>query len=206
MRLRSWLLLPAAMTVTLIGVTATPAHAVVTLTSGHVDVVDIDWPTGGSISISVLDDTGASPVERAPADVVFDVPAAAKTTVPSGSAWSFLGSPGSTVWVLPQSPVSGLLWAGWNTTEVTAAGSVTFTLKSVVSAPGNFSVYTVSLGTPTVIFNSGDGTPDNTSVLANRHKHANWAFTAAGTYQIEFEVSGAGSAPDSDIFTFTVQP
>lgn len=207
MKLRSWLLVPAAVTITLIGATAVPAHAV-TLTSGHVDVIDVDWPTGSPLVFNTLDPSG---VEHDPNTVVIDVPPAAKTTVPSGSAWSFLGTAGSTVWVLPDSVGSGLVEAGWNTTEVTAAGSVNFSLQTVTgdpppaAAPGNFSIYTVTLATPTVLFNSGNGLPDNLSVLANRHKHANWAFTAAGTYKVTFQITGTGGASDSGTVTFTVR-
>ncbi|GIE82012.1 hypothetical protein Aph02nite_79620 [Actinoplanes philippinensis] len=207
--MRAAAVLAAAMS--LVVAAAVPAQAAtVTLTSGHVDVLDVDY-TAGALVLSVNDDVA----ERNPADVVFQVPAAAKITVPAGSAWSFLGMPGSTAWVLPQSNTSGLLWAGWNTAEVPAgvfqSNSVTFRLTSF-TGPGHVSVYTVSAGTPTRMFDSSDGLPDTRTVTYNAHTHANWGFTAAGTYTLNFEVTGklisTGATVTTGVkaFTFTVLP
>lgn len=202
--------LAAAVMVT---VAAGPAAAApVTLTSGHVDVIDVDY-TAGALVLTVNDGTGATEIERDPAGVVLAVPAAAQVTVPSGSAWSFLGTAGDTAWVLPQSSTAGLLWAGWNTTEVPAGvlqgNSVTFRLTSV-TGPGHVSVYTVSAGTPSRLFDSSDGLPDTRTVARNTHAHANWGFTEAGTYTVTFEVTGRLAATGATVstgakaFTFTV--
>jgi surface-anchored protein len=201
--------------VTLGLVVATPAQAAtVTLTSGHVDVLDVDYDAG-TLSLTVGDGTGSTDVERDPADVVFEVPAAAKITVPGGAGWSFLGTAGGTAWVLPQTSTAGLLWAGWNTTEIPAnvlqANSVTVKLTGV-SGPGDVSVYTVSAGTPTRLFDSSDGLPDSRAVARNVHAHANWGFTRAGSYTVTFEVTGRLATTGATVttgakaFTFTVLP
>jgi surface-anchored protein len=200
-----------AAALSLVVAAAVPAQAAtVTLTSGHVDVLDVDY-SAGSLVLSVNDDVA----ERNPADVIFQVPAAAKITVPSGSAWSFLGAAGGTAWVLPQSSTSGLLWAGWNTAEIPSgvfqSNSVTFRLNSF-TGPGQVSVYTVSAGTPTRLFDSSNGLPDTRAVTYNAHTHANWGFTAAGTYTLDFEVTGKLISTGATIttgvkaFTFTVLP
>jgi surface-anchored protein len=200
-----------AAALSLVVAAAVPAQAAtVTLTSGHVDVLDVDY-TAGTLALTVNDDVA----ERNPADVVFQVPAAAKITVPSGSAWSFLGTAGGTAWVLPQGNTSGLLWAGWNTAEVPSgvfqSNSVTFRLNSF-TGPGHVSVYTVSAGTPTRLFDSSNGLPDTRTVTYNVHTHANWGFTAAGTYTLDFEVTGklisTGATVTTGVkaFTFTVLP
>ncbi|WP_428962146.1 choice-of-anchor M domain-containing protein [Micromonospora fluostatini] len=190
---------------------ATPARAaIVELTSGHVDVIDVNHTAGGPIVVSVRDDTGSVPVERDPATVVFKVPPAAYSAVPSGPAWSFLGS-GGHAYVLPQANTSGLLWAGWNTTQV-ASGAlqnnrVVFRLTHV-QGPGGFSVYTASGGTPTVLFDSGDGLPDSLNVNRNAHAHVNWGFDVAGTYLVTFQVSGVRAADGQAVSTtkqFTFQ-
>lgn len=187
---------------------ATPASAAtVVLTTGHVDVVDVDY-AGGALTVQLLDGT----VERDPADVEMVVPAAAKTTVPSNAAYSFLGAAGSTVWILPQTQNSNLLWPGWNATDVPAGvltGSLQFSLVGVTG--GALSVYTTSLGSPTVLFHSASGLPDTVSLAAGAHAHANWAFTTAGTYTVTFRVSGTLAATgatvsDEATYTFTVQP
>ncbi|MEV2237102.1 choice-of-anchor M domain-containing protein [Micromonospora sp. NPDC049891] len=192
-------------------VVADPARAaVVELTSGHVDVIDVNHVAGGPIVVSVRDDTGSTPVERDPSTVVFKVPSAAHTAVPSGSAWSFLGS-GGYAYVLPQTNTSGLLWAGWNTTDV-ASGAlqlnrVTFALTGV-QGPGGFSVFTASGGTPTVLFDSGNGLPDSLNVNRNVHAHLNWGFDVAGTYVATFTVSGVRASNGQSVSTtkqFTFQ-
>lgn len=204
-----------AVTVAVSVFAAAPAQAAtVTLTSGHVDVLDVDY-TAGALTLSVNDGTGATDVERDPADVVFEIPAAAKITVPSGSSWSFLGAPGSTAWVLPQASTAGLLWAGWNTAEIPSnvlqTNSVTVRLTDI-AGPGQVSVYTVAAGTPTRLFDSSDGLPDTRTVTRNTHAHANWGFTQAGTYTATFEVTGRLASTGATIttgakdFTFTVLP
>ncbi|MFF5076459.1 choice-of-anchor M domain-containing protein [Actinoplanes sp. NPDC000266] len=198
-----------------VGLALTPAAAApVTLTAGHVDVLDVDYASG-SLTLNVSDGTGGTDVERDPAGVVLQVPAAAKVTVPAGASWSFLGGAGDTAWVLPQANTAGLLWAGWNTLEIPSGvlqgNSVTFKLTSV-TGPGSVSVYTVSAGTPTKLYDSGDGLPDSRTVARNVHAHANWGFTQAGTYTVTFEVTGrlattgATVSTGAKAFTFTVQP
>ncbi|GAA2853589.1 hypothetical protein Acy02nite_50290 [Actinoplanes cyaneus] len=197
------------------GTLISPAQAAtVTLSSGHVDVLDVDY-TAGTLVLSLNDATGSTEAERNPADVELRVPAAAKVTVPSGSGWSFLGTAGSTAWVLPQSSSSGLLYAGWNTLEVPAGvlqnNSVSVKLTSVTGS-GSVSVYTVSGGTPAKLFDSSDGLPDALTVARNVHAHANWGFTQAGTYSVTFEVTGKLAATGATVstgaktYTFTVLP
>lgn len=194
---------------------ATPAQAApITLSSGHVDVLDVDYAAGGLV-LTVNDGTGSTEIERDPTDVILEVPAAAKIAVPGGSDWSFLGPAGATAWVLPQSSTAGLLFAGWNTAEIPSGvvqgNSVTFRLNSV-TGPGTVSVYTVSGGTPTRLFDSSDGLPDTRAVARNTHAHANWGFTQAGTYTVTFEVTarlastGASITTGAEAYTFTVLP
>ncbi|WP_026248639.1 choice-of-anchor M domain-containing protein [Streptomyces sp. LaPpAH-108] len=203
---------PLATAVALLGLVASPAQAATVLTSGHVDVVDVDY-ADGALSVNVLDGTGSTSVERPPGDVTFRVPLAAKhTNVPATPAWSFLGT-GGTAWILPQSQASGLLWAGWNTTEVPSGvfrnNRVSFRLTDV-SGPAGFSVYTAAGSTPTVLFDSGDGLPDTLDVNAGAHTHANWGFDAPGTYTVTFDVTGVLSSTGATVssgpkqFTFEV--
>ena len=194
--------------------TVAPAHAVTTISSGHVDAVDVDW-TGSALTLDLLDSTVTPAVDREPADVVLNAVSASKTTVPSNSAYAFLGTPGAPVWILPQTQVSGIVWPGFDTegvpSGVLSGNTVTVNLVSV-NGPADLSVYTTnSFGTPTVWFDSGNGLPDNRSIAINTHAHANWAFEAAGTYTAVFEVtattaSGAAISTGQKTYTFTVQP
>jgi surface-anchored protein len=190
MRTRSRALLAGALVLTLgIGV---PAHAAapVTLDKGHVDVVDVEYADGG-FELHIHDD--GQDTEYDPADVLLRVPAAARAAVPDDPAYAFLGTPGRHVWILPQVQDPDLLFAGLSTEElpagVFAGDHVTLTLCAV-SGPGKVSVFTTdAVGSPDIVFNSRDGVPDATTLAVGGHQHANWGFTAAGTYRVTFHVS-----------------
>nr|WP_202886588.1 choice-of-anchor M domain-containing protein [Kribbella sandramycini] len=192
----------------------TPAFALTTISSGHVDAIDVDW-TGSALTLDLRDGTVTPAVDRAPADVVLNAVSASKTTVPSGSAYSFLGAPGDPVWILPQTQATGIVWPGFSTegvpSGVLSGNTVAVKLVSV-SGPDDVAVYTTSsLGTPTIWFDSGNGLPDTRSLPINTHAHANWAFGAAGTYTAVFEVTatttgGTAITTGQKTYTFTVQP
>ncbi|MEU4448703.1 choice-of-anchor M domain-containing protein [Actinosynnema sp. NPDC050801] len=204
----------AALAAGLALLTTGTAHAAVTLSSGHVDVIDVDW-TGTALTLDLVDATASPAVDRDPSTVTLNAVSASKSTVPSGSAYSFLGAPGSTFWVLPQNQVSGILWPGFNTSGVPSGvllnNSVSLKLVSV-TGPADFSVYTTGFGgSVTVWFDSGNGLPDSRTLAINSHAHANWAFEAAGTYTAVFEVTatkaaGGAVTTGQKSYTFTVQP
>ena len=212
MRIRA---LAAATLATALTLLATgTAQAAVTISQGHVDALDIDW-TGSSLTLDIRDHTVSPAVDRDPSTVTLNAVSASKTTVPSSSAYAFLGSPGSPVWILPQSQASGILWPGFSTegvpTGALQGNSVTAKLISV-TGPAHFSTYTINaFGTPTVWFDSGNGLPDSRALTINTHSHANWAFEAAGTYTLVFEVTattsaGAAVSTGQKSYTVTVQP
>lgn len=191
-----------------------PAHALTTISAGHVDAIDVDW-TGSGLTLDLHDGTVNPGVDRDPADVVLNAVPASKTTVPSNSAFSFLGNPGDPVWILPQTQRSGILWPGFSTEGVPsgALSGNTVNVRLVsASGPADVSVYNNNaFGSPTVWFDSGNGLPDNRSFTVNTHAHANWAFEAAGTYTVVFEVTATTSggttvSSGQKTYTFTVQP
>ncbi|GAA1555862.1 hypothetical protein GCM10009804_10910 [Kribbella hippodromi] len=194
--------------------TVAPAQAATTISSGHVDAIDVDW-TGSALTLDLKDGTVTPAVDRNPADVVLNAVSTSKTTVPSNSAYAFLGTPGSPVWILPQTQASGIVWPGFSTEDVPSGvlsgNAVTVKLVSV-AGPADVSVYTTNaLGTPTVWFDSGNGLPDTRSIPVSTHSHANWAFEAAGTYTVVFEVTattsgGTAISTGQKTYTFTVQP
>jgi surface-anchored protein len=190
MRLRSRATVLAGALVLTLGV-GMPAQAapLTTLDKGHVDVVDVEYADGG-FELHVHSEAQG---ELDPAEVLLRVLSKAKTTVPSDPAYAFLGAPGRPVWVLPQVEDPDLLFAGLSTAEletgVFAGDQVTLTLCGV-SGPGKLSLFTTdAFGSPTVVFNSRDGLPDATTLTVGGHQHANWAFSAAGTYRVTFHVS-----------------
>jgi surface-anchored protein len=177
------------------------------ISTGHVDVVDVDYASG-ALTVQAL----VNGVERDPATVELVVKNAAKTTVPNSSAYSFLGAPGDPVWILPQTQNANLLWPGWNATDVPGGTFQSNTLQMSMTSVtgGELAIYSTGLGGPTVLFDNGNGLPDTRPLAVGAHTHANWAFSSAGTYTVTFRVSGTltngTTVFDEATYTFTVQP
>ncbi|MFB7513681.1 choice-of-anchor M domain-containing protein [Streptomyces sp. NPDC056144] len=173
----------------------TVAHAAgTTLSTGHVDVLDVEYD-GTGLALHVHDESVTPGVEYAPADVVLRALPASAYTVPTGTCYSHLGAAGTTVHRLPQVENTGLLWPGISgehlATGVFQGDKVLVKLVSV-SGPGKLTVYKNGLCPKNNrSFDSGDATITNTrAVTAGEHDHANWVFTKAGSYTATFSVSG----------------
>jgi len=159
------------------------------IADGHVDMGP--QLSGGDWTIRLRDDTASPPVWRELADVVLHVKDNAKTTVPAGA--DFLGKPGETVWLLPQTQQSGIVWPGWNTQHESVVsgtrGDVTWTLAGV-DGPGRFTLFlTGSFGNADVLFDSAKDLPQRLPVPPNTHAHGNWAFSKPGLYRLAVRMS-----------------
>jgi surface-anchored protein len=197
-----------AAAVALGGLTASPALAATTLSSGHVDVLDAEWD-GADLHLHVHDEETGTEYE--PADVTLSVPAAAKVANPG---YGFLGS-GSQVWLLPdteaEADAAGVLFPGISTEHLTtgilANNNVTYRLVSATrngAATEDFSIYA---GSGSRWFDSNTATTSfkSRSFAVATHNHANWAFEEAGTYRLTFRVQGTvGGVTESATETFTV--
>jgi surface-anchored protein len=177
-------------TATLVGASPALAAEAVVLSKGHTDAVDVRY-ADGALQLRVKDDTVSPAVVRDPADVTFQVLPGAETAVPDLPAFSFLGTPGSKIWMLPQVQDPALLWPGWNTTTVGsgvfAGDKVSLSLVGV-TGPGDVTLFdTNSLGLPSIRFRSNDGLPDRLDVPVHTHAHASWVFSAAGSYTLTFQ-------------------
>jgi surface-anchored protein len=212
-RFRTALLLPGLVAATLVaGAVPAVANPVVVLEQGHVDAVDVHYEDG-ALQLHVHDETVDPSVERDPADVVLRVLPGAETVVPDDPAYGFLGRAGAPVWVLPQAQDPELLWPGLSTEElapgVFAGDTVTLMLRRV-RGPGALSVFTTdAIGAPTVLANSGDGTPDRLTLATGGHQHVNWGFTRAGVYRATFQAAatladGTRVVSDPVVYTFQV--
>ncbi|MGL4175012.1 MAG: choice-of-anchor M domain-containing protein [Dermatophilaceae bacterium] len=178
------------------------------ISSGHVDVLDIDWTS----TATTLDLKTYSPAndDVATAGSPIVVPATSTTTVPTGSAWSCLGA-GQRVYVLPQTSTSGVVWAGWNASDVPAsAGPVQLSLvSSTVPSGGRFALYQTSLGSPSVKLNSSttSGCTVNQwpgGIGAGTHGHGNWTFSTTGTYTLVFKATTKEGRTSGNV-TYTFQ-
>ena len=187
----------AALGLTAVGpFAATPASAATTITSGHVDAVS-GRIVKGRLRMYVKDaSTGSGRVQwRSPSAVTLRLTNRAKVKLPSGL--SFVGPTGSSAWLIPQVQRSGVVWAGWNTEELSTKqlrGPVRWSLRKV-TGPGRAVIYqTGSFGDATVLFTSAKRFPQATSVPLGVHVHGNWAFTKRGTYRMSFALQGTSRA------------
>ncbi|WP_196232157.1 choice-of-anchor M domain-containing protein [Salinispora arenicola] len=162
----------------------------VVLSKGHADAVDVRY-RDGKLSLQVNDDTVSPAVVRDPADVTFQVLPEAAMAVPDDPRFAFLGPAGSQIWLLPMTQDPALLWPGWNTTTLNSGvfegDKVRLSLVDV-QGPGNVTLFTQdSFGGPIIKFRSDDGLPDAIDVPVHTHAHANWAFSALGSYTLKFQ-------------------
>lgn len=181
--------------------TIDPDQPVVTETAeldrGHVDV----GPRfeDGELRLLIHDDLehdgAGSSAWRLPERTVIRVSDAATQEVPEGDAYAFLGvDPGTAVHVIPQTQAPEVVWLGWNTQdpEVMAAVDRGATLSLVgVDGPGELVVFlqSGSFEEPDVVWDSRLDGPQPAWIPVNTHAHANWIFTAPGTYLLRFETS-----------------
>lgn len=210
-------------TAALAGLSLTQALAAPTIFSrGHTDV-GIAFE-GGAFDLHVHAEE--FDLEAEPGAAVLRVLPTAENVIPSNPAFSFLGSSGNPVWILPQdsgdAETAGILFLGIGSEEIepgTFSGDLSMALTNVAFTPepgsspsANFSVYTVnSGGVPTVLMSTHDGidSADTATITPGGHTHVNWAFTQPGRYVVSFAVTGTptGGSPvtDSASYTFVVK-
>lgn len=148
----------------------------------------------------------------APGDTIMQVVTAAKRPFPEGFApplerWVPLGAAtGGSVWVIPQTQQSGILWFGTRAVIDSSLlrplagpdfgpGQLSLHLISVTGsgpdAGGHFSLYTTdAFGSPTFRFRTDNGIGEDDVIApinAQSHTHYNWAFTEPGDYGITVE-------------------
>lgn len=155
--------------------------------------------------------------EFAPGDLTVLVPFITENR-PAGAQYDFLGvSAGIPVWTLPEVENVNKPFYGVGSEELDAldfTGQLSLQLLSVVSAPlgGDFSLWQDNGGSPVVRFATSNGVDGSDSFLLTPggHEHYNWSFTKAGTYELQFKVSGIhnidGYGEDIQTFTFEVVP
>ncbi|WP_434444332.1 choice-of-anchor M domain-containing protein [Lentzea sp. E54] len=160
---------------------------------GHVDLVTVLLENGALV---VRGKSDSGPFD--PAATTLNVTDAAKRPAPSSPAYSFLGVPGGTpIHVIPQTFQPDVLWAGWNTESVPrgalADNVVDLTLRAA-RGPGRVEVYVSGTDGPERVFSSHDPAVRTARVAVPTHAHANWAFTAPGVYELEFQASATSAS------------
>ena len=152
---------------------------------GHVDLgprlIDGQWRAG------LRHDAESGAVWRDPNQTVLRVSDAAVMTAPDSADYPFLADvAGKPVYVVPQTQNPNVVWLGWNTQDpaVTATIDRGLTMRvGPVSGPGRAWLFLQSgtFGKPLLLADSG-AAPGDVWIDSGTHVHANWAFSAPGTY------------------------
>lgn len=199
---------------------ALAAHLTVTaqttLSRGHMDL-GVAYGAGALEAHIHVHDPEPDGAEYGPGEAVILAGPTARTTVPANPAFSFLGLPGQTSYILSSSLNPELPFLGLAAEEVESGVFVGDSLRLALtgySGPGEFALYTMdAFGRPGAHVNTRDGVTgdDHINLIAGSHNHANWAFSAPGDYSLTFIASGTlvgGGAIASEpaTFAFTVVP
>ncbi|MDY6051445.1 MAG: choice-of-anchor M domain-containing protein, partial [Rothia sp. (in: high G+C Gram-positive bacteria)] len=163
------------------------------LTNGHVDIKAS--LAGGALKLALKDETSSitrEAADRSLNDVVLGVGDNARFTRQEqmmAPELDFLGPAGSEFYGLPQTQQAGIVWPGWNTQDVDytqLAGPVTLHLVPTALPDGAaYGVYEQDFAGG-VTLQAGGASKDTTiDIDFATHAHANWVFTAPGTYAFD---------------------
>lgn len=161
--------------------------------AGHVDL----GPRliGGKLTVSLRDDSAASPVWRDPNKTVLRVRDCALIQVPQGEDYKFLAD-SKRVYVLPQTQKTQMVWLGWNTQDPAVTkliqGGVNMRIEQV-KGPGRswLILQEGTFGKPKVLADSAASAQD-IWVDTNTHVHANWIFSKPGIYLVKVSFKATG--------------
>ena len=167
---------------------------------GHVDLgprlIDGQWRAG------LRHDAESGAVWRDPNQTVLRVGDAAIMTAPDSADYPFLADvAGKPVYVVPQTQNPGVVWLGWNTQDpaVTATIDRGLTMRvGPVSGPGRAWLFLQSgtFGKPLLLADS-TAAPGDVWIDSGTHVHANWAFSAPGTYTATVTFLGTTTAGEA---------
>ncbi|WP_159961762.1 TIGR03773 family transporter-associated surface protein [Blastococcus haudaquaticus] len=159
------------------------------LDQGHVDAFHVTLE-GGDLALRLREDVTGDDVVHDPADVALQVTDAGQIAVPDVPGYEFLGEPGDTVWMIPEIQDPAVVWAGWDTETIPLGalqGDTTTLSLTAARGPGEVHVFDSGpTGEAHIIFDPIDG-PRSTAFRAGpgNHAHANWTFSAPGTYELD---------------------
>lgn len=195
---------------------AAPAPVVhdtpITFDGGHIDAFNIALNPDNSARLTLKEDVTGSQVLHTPESVELYVKPAAWVT---GAPASFLppGVP-SDFYLLPLTQDQNLIWPGWDSGGV---GSVYGSDADVdinvtaVDGPGDVYLWTQgAFGAPAPLLVEGWQFPGTIHQTQLAHVHANWGFTAPGTYKLKVDAKVASedgklnSATQTGTYTFVV--
>lgn len=163
----------------------------------HTDTVSAYLDSGkltldSRADIDVTGDGIADLGSRIPSsETLFHLGESSRTQVPNVSTYRFLGQPGSTIWMAPQTQNHELIWPGFSTEDPALSGKVQGNIAVELvntSGPGDVELYLQNGSTVTRTFSSRERLPA-WSIGVPQHTHMNWVFSAEGTYTLTFQAS-----------------
>ena len=164
---------------------------------GHVDL-GVGF-SDGAFDLHIHDEE--NDIEYSPDEGLIYVSDAAKVTRPENTAnlnFDFIGAlAGSEVWIISEAQeIPGVVFLGLATEEIGSGifqgDTIDLNLVSV-SGPGEFSLWnTDGIGGLNVGMASSDGigSSDKVELITGSHQHFNYAFSAAGRYEVRVRASG----------------
>lgn len=179
---------------------------------GHVDAVSARMVNDTFRTLFKDDRDPHDIIWREPTSVIMHLTPQAKVTVPDPAGnLSFLGDPGDSFYMIPQTQDPNILWAGWST-EAFGPNDIqgTFSLSlDEVDGPGDLVMFGWSpFGQPIMKFDTRDGIPDTYHVGPYTHEHSNWVFTEEGVYRLTFTyqatLTSGREVTDAQVFTMAV--
>ena len=192
---------------------AIPAQAVTVISSGHVDVFEVEYEQMGTNSPTLHLGVHTDTSHYEPGDVRLEVKANAFTNtllLPS----SLTNLLGANAWILPadlqEAANLGVLEAGVGKAGFPDNNPVTFTLLGAgANNPGNFALFTGSNAIR--LSATGSTVGSNFFSITAGHIHYNWGFSAPGTYTFDMQASYNDATHGSlqspvETYTFNVIP
>ncbi|QPK81204.1 TIGR03773 family transporter-associated surface protein [Schaalia sp. ZJ405] len=173
-------------------VSGSDSQFAVTLDHGHVDMLNLTADSRGNLNLMLKEDVTAVGTVREPEKVLLKVKDSAQRTKQSGSSdWPEPLAGVEKAWILPQTQDPKLLWPGWNTQGIKAAGYTKATFDVSYKGPTNGRILMWiqdALRGPESRLASGgyEMNPTGSQILQDfpAHTHVNWAFTEPGRYTL----------------------
>lgn len=196
----------------LLGFSASGLQAVTTFSSGHVDIIEVEYEQAGTNAPTLHLGVHADQ-HYEPGDVLLEVGSAAFTSTANFS--SAIGSLlGSDAWILPvdlqEAANLGVIEGGVGKVGFPNSNAVTFTLLGAgPNNPGNFVLFTAANAIR--LSATGDTVGNSTFSITAGHIHYNWGFSAPGTYSFDLKASYTDAAfglleSAVETYTFNVIP
>ncbi len=186
----------------------------VRLETGHIDAFNLALNEDNSVRLTLKEDVTGSHVLRTPESVELFVKREAYL---EGLPPAYLppGAP-TALWYLPLTQNQNLIWPGWDSQGVASyyGGDANVDISvSAVDGPGDVYLWSADTwGTPKKLLTEGWKLPGTIHQGFLAHVHANWGFTAPGTYKlttratVTSEDGSRTSTSNSGTYTFVVQP